>query len=76
MGIFETLERIRIIHEAILHEETGTPEEFAERLHISKRHLYHLLDEYKDYGAKIEYDRIKCTYYYVNHIVILIKITD
>jgi hypothetical protein len=75
MGIFETIERIRFTHELIQSETTGTPNEFANRLHIKRRRLYDILNEFRDYGAEIKYDRIKRTYYYANDVDISFKIT-
>ena len=60
MQLFETIDRAQRIHRMIQKSATGTPSEFAERLHISRRLLYYLLDELKDFGAEIAYDRTKC----------------
>ena len=67
MQLFETIDRAQRIHRMIQKSATGTPSEFAERLHISRRLLYYLLDELKDFGAEIAYDRTKCTFYYANN---------
>lgn len=48
MQLFETIDRAQRIHRMIQKSATGTPSEFAERLHISRRSLYYLLDELKD----------------------------
>lgn len=74
MGIFETIDRILIIHGLIQKENTGTPDEFAERLHLKRRQLQNILDEIRDYGAEIAYDRYRNTYYYTNNFEIVIKI--
>ena len=47
MQLFETIDRAQRIHRMIQKSATGTPSEFAERLHISRRLLYYLLDELK-----------------------------
>jgi hypothetical protein len=76
MSLFETIDRIAVMHRLIEKEETGTPDKFAERLHIKKRQLYNILDEIRDYGAEIVYDRARETYFYVNNfeIVIVMKV--
>ncbi|WP_459188345.1 helix-turn-helix domain-containing protein [Parabacteroides sp. APC149_11_2_Y6] len=66
MQLFKTIDRACQIHALIQKEATGTPDEFAKRLHISRRLLYYLLDELKDVGAEIEYNRRKSTFYYAN----------
>jgi len=43
---------------------TGDPEEFATKLDISKRQLFRIIEELKDYGAPIEYNRSLRTFYY------------
>ena len=74
MQLFETINRIQCIHEMILKEMTGTPQEFAEHLHISRRQLYNILDEFKYLGAQIHYNRTRETFYYTNNFEIELKI--
>jgi predicted transcriptional regulator len=74
MQLFETIDRIHRIHQLIQKEATGTPEEFAERFNIRKRQLYNILEEFKEYGAHIRYNRIKQTFYYANDFEIIVKI--
>ena len=52
------------MHELIQQEHTGTPDGFAELLRISRRQLYLMIDILKDYGALVDYDRCRQTYYY------------
>jgi DNA-binding protein len=74
MQLFKTIDRACQIHALIQKEATGTPDEFAKRLHISRRLLYYLLDELKDVGAEIEYNRRKSTFYYANDFEIHVTI--
>jgi predicted DNA-binding transcriptional regulator YafY len=74
MQLFETIDRIYRIHQLIQKEATGTPEEFAKRFNIKKRQLYNILEEFKDYGACIRYNRTKQTFYYVNDFEVIMKI--
>lgn len=67
MQLFETIDRAQRIHQFIRNEATGTPCEFAERLRISRRQLYYCLEELKDFGAQIMYNRTKNTFYYANN---------
>jgi predicted DNA-binding transcriptional regulator YafY len=66
MYLLERIERLHTIHHRILQEGTGNPEEFAEQLHVSRSHLYNLIGELKDYGAKINYCRKRETFVYLN----------
>lgn len=66
MALFDIINRAERIHRLIRNESTGTPCEFADKVNLSRRQLYNLLEEFKDYGAEIKYDRIKESFYYVN----------
>ena len=59
--IFERLERLDYL---IRQKSTATPNQLAERLNISERTLYGLLNEMRGLGAPIKYSRFKQTYYY------------
>ena len=61
---FKAIECLCRIHHFIMQEHTGNPDEFAERLHISRRTLYNILEGLKDRGAYIKYDRTRRTFYY------------
>lgn len=66
MQWFESIDRMQSLHSMIKNECSGTPNEFAHRMGFSKRQLYNVLDEIKDMGADIGYNKIKGTYYYKN----------
>jgi predicted DNA-binding transcriptional regulator YafY len=74
MYLFESIERIKRIHDLIKREATGTPDEFAERLHLKKRQLQNILEELRDWGADIRYNRFRCTYYYANGFEVILTI--
>jgi len=74
MQIFDTIERMHRIHTLIQRKATGTPDEFAYKLHLKKRQLYNILDEFKGYGASIKYNRMSGTFYYDNDFEILVII--
>jgi hypothetical protein len=50
----------------IQREETGNPDALAEKLHLCRRQMYNLREELISYGAKIEYSRIRRTFFYRN----------
>lgn len=74
MQLFETIDRLHRMHQLIQREATGTPEEFAGRFNIKRRQLYNILEEFKDYGACIRYNRVKNSFYYENNFEVYVKI--
>lgn len=74
MILFEEINRIQSLHQLILFQNTGTPEELASYLHISRRQLYNVLGELKDLGAEIEYSRNRYTFYYENNFNLNISV--
>lgn len=75
MKNLKTLERLQQLHTLIANENTGTPEELANRMQICKRSVHLLLEELKDYNAKICYSRSRETYYYCNAFELKISIS-
>ena len=43
---------------------TGAPDELANRLEVSRRTVFRLLDDLKDFGAPIEYNQCRRSYQY------------
>lgn len=70
MKTIKHIERLQRLHNLIKMECTGSPTEIAERLHISERTVYYLLDQLRDYDAQIQYDRGRKTYYYEDEFVL------
>lgn len=68
MGIIDHIMLLESIHTQILHSRTGPPKEFAQRLDISERTLYRILDELRDRGAEIIYNHKRLSYCYQNHV--------
>ena len=64
MKIFVQIQQLQKIDQLIAAEQTGTPEEFAQKLNISPRRLYDILDELKSRGAPIAYSRSAKNYFY------------
>ena len=73
MNPFDTIDRLYKIHQLILHENTGTPDEFAEQFHLNRRQIYNIINQLKDYGADIRFSRTKRTFYYVSEFKISIN---
>jgi hypothetical protein len=66
--------RLRYAHTLIRNESTGSAKDFAQKLHIGKSQFYCLLEEFKFFGAKLEYDHYRKTYYYLNDFELIIDI--
>ena len=75
MKFIKQLERCHILHELLEKENTGSPLQLAQKLNISRSHLYRLLETFKDYGAAISYSRKLQTFYY-NRPFNITKITN
>lgn len=66
MELRNEIHRLNRLHRLIRMCNTGSPDELAQKLHISKRHLYNVLDDLRALGAKIDYSRSGYTFYYTN----------
>lgn len=66
MKSIRNLERLQQLHDWIEKEQTGTSLELAQKMNISQRLVYILMEELKDYQATIGYDRHRKTYYYTD----------
>lgn len=75
MKNIKKLERLQQLHQRILAENTGTPEEMAKKMNISKRNFYGLVEDLRIMGAEICYNRTTKTYYYCNDFKIEITIS-
>lgn len=65
MKFVKQIERLQDLDNMIGARSTGTPEEFACRLGISRSQLYNLLAYLNDIGIEVKYSRsLKSFYYY------------
>jgi hypothetical protein len=74
MSGLKYISRLERIDQFIRQERTGNAPAFANRLAISVRQLYNLIDELKDLGLPVEYCRTRQTYYYRYHCRIVFEI--
>ncbi len=75
MKTLKQLERLRKAHKLIQQQNTGTPAEFAIKLHISERELYRLLEYLKEMDATICFSRNSNTYFYKEDFDLLVHIS-
>lgn len=64
MKVFEYLDRINLMNKLVLRQKTGSPEEFARQLGVSRTSLYELIDELRSRGAPIAYSKSARTFFY------------
>lgn len=75
MKTLKNLERLQQLHNLIETEKTGTPLELANKMDISERLVYNLLEKLKDLNANIGYNRKNKTYYYDDDFILKVKIS-
>ncbi|MCG8319997.1 MAG: helix-turn-helix domain-containing protein [Cytophagales bacterium] len=64
MNIIKYLDRIKKMDDLIQRKATGTPEEFAEKMGLSRIALLKYIKLLKDMNAPIEYSYSRRSYYY------------
>ena len=70
MKLLEILERYQQIDRLIKRQSTGTPKEFADKLGISKSQLFNYLEDLRDRGAAISYNKTLGSYIYLKPVEI------
>ncbi len=75
MKTLKQLERLRKAHKLIQQQHTGTPNEFAKTLGVSRRQLYNIIEYLKELGAPLIYNRKSNTFYYEYDFDLLVNIT-
>jgi hypothetical protein len=64
MAILKHIKRLKYIDYLIKRKATGDLEKFASKNGLSKRAMSDVLNEMKELGFPIKYDRTRYTYYY------------
>jgi len=67
MCLIKYVNRLERIDALIFKKATGTPEEFAEKLGMSRSTLFQTLQEMRYMGADIRYSCSSQSYYYGNN---------
>jgi len=60
----EIFQRLNRIDRLIQIKGTGTPAELADKIGISERSTYEYIRLMKEFGAPVEYSRLRKSYYY------------
>lgn len=73
MSLFKIIERVKQIDFLIRQKATGNAKEFARKLNISRSMLMLNLQELRDMGIKIKYDKKIRSYKYSDNSIMMIK---
>ena len=68
MSIDKIFNRLHQTDQLIRLKSTGTPKQLAVKLNICERQVYHVIENLRNYGAPIGYDRYRKTYYYTRPV--------
>lgn len=72
MSLLKSIERLQRMDYFINKEATGSSEEFAEKIGISRSTIMENLREMKELGAKLNYCHKRRSYYYENEFRLII----
>lgn len=65
MRLDEKLKQLRRLDDLIRRKATGTPDQLATKLEVSRRTVFRLIEYLKMFGAPIAYCGYKQRYYYL-----------
>jgi predicted DNA-binding transcriptional regulator YafY len=72
MSLLKSIERLKRMDYFIRMEATGTSDEFAEKIGISRSTIMENLREMKELGAKLNYCHRRRSYYYENEFRLIV----
>ncbi|WP_373522673.1 HTH domain-containing protein [Aquiflexum sp.] len=72
MEFIRQIERLQLLNKLVKEQRTGSPEELAERLGVSRRQLYVYLEYLNDMGVDIQYSRRLNSFVFASQKQILI----
>lgn len=75
MNLNKYLSRLQKLDQLIRQNQTGTPKELAHKLGISERQAYNYIEEMKDLGLPVFYDRYRKSYCYEEPVQLSIDIS-
>jgi predicted transcriptional regulator len=74
MKLLAIYDRLILMDRLIREKKTGTPKEFALKLNVSDSYLYKCLDQLRELGATVKYNKdLKSYEYPIDYIVIIQK---
>lgn len=57
MEFIKQIERLQLLNKLVKERRTGSPQELAERLGLSRRQLYSYIEKLNDQGLEIQFSR-------------------
>jgi predicted DNA-binding transcriptional regulator YafY len=75
MEINKYINRLQQLDQLIRQKCTGTPKQLAGKLNLSERQTYICIEEMKDLGLPISYNRNRQTYYYTEPMKLSVNIS-
>lgn len=73
MNLIKNFNRVERLHQLILAEKTGSPQQLANRLGISRATLYVLIDELNSLNLRVAYSRKYETFFYEKDVKLTIQ---
>jgi predicted DNA-binding transcriptional regulator YafY len=72
MEFIRQIERLQLLNKLVREQRTGSPDELAERLGVSRRRVYVYLEYLNDMGVDIQYSRRLNSFVFVSQKLIQI----
>ncbi len=69
MSYSDYLKKLSFLNDLLKQGDTGTAEDLAGKLNVSRRTVFRYLDELRINGAVIGYSKIQKTYYFKNKFI-------
>lgn len=74
MSLVKYIARLQRMDSLIAMRATGTPDEFALKMNLSRSTLFEMIQEMKGLGVDIRYSTLGNSYYYADERRIIIKV--
>ena len=72
MPAIKFINRLKTIDQLIRLKDTGSPKQLAEKFEITARQVYNYMDNFKELGANMKFDKRKNSYTYSSEIKLVI----
>lgn len=73
MSLLKYIDRLKRMDDLIRRKSTGTPDEFSQKLEISRSQLLQDLKEFKELGAPVDYCHISKSYHYTRECQVVLS---
>lgn len=74
MKTLQQIVRFEKLHQLIAAAHTGTPQQLADHLGVSRSTVYDMIDYLKEIGATVRYSRSRMTFYYTQKFQLKVQI--